>query len=253
MIFDEENLQIQLLGVFDYYDEKAVSMKVGARPFCALSLRLDSDAQVVLKKETIALKTRDLAFFPANTPYERQATHDRMIGFHFNIANLAARDFAVLHHVPYETLLPLFEAALREWRSRMPGYRYRSAALLYQIFGQIRTALGTRSKPFTPSTQAALATIASDFANPALSVAQLAAAAHMSDTWFRKQFAREVGATPKKYLTGLRLEYAQSLLNVGCDTVAEIAEKSGFRDAKNFATAFKKQFGYPPSAHIHLE
>ena len=107
MIFDEENLQIQLLGVFDYYDEKAVSVKVGARPFCALSLRLDSDAQVVLKKETIALKTRDLAFFPANTPYERQATHDRMIGFHFNIANLAARDFAVLHHVPYETLLPL--------------------------------------------------------------------------------------------------------------------------------------------------
>ncbi len=82
MIFDEENLQIQLLGVFDYYDGKAVSVRVGARPFCALSLRLDSDAQVVLKKEIIALKSRDLAFFPANTPYERQATHDRMIGFH---------------------------------------------------------------------------------------------------------------------------------------------------------------------------
>jgi transcriptional regulator GlxA family with amidase domain len=43
------------------------------------------------------------------------------------------------------------------------------------------------------------------------------------------------------------MERAKSLLNAGYDPVSSVAEKVGFRDAKNFATAFKKQFGYPPS------
>ena len=62
---------------------------------------------------------------------------------------------------------------------------------------------------------------------------------------------RETGVTPKRYLIDLRLEHAQSLLNAGYDTVAAVAEKVGFGDAKNFATAFKKRFGYPPSKQTY--
>ena len=37
------------------------------------------------------------------------------------------------------------------------------------------------------------------------------------------------------------------VLNAACYPVTTVAEKTGFSDPKNFATAFKKAFGYPPS------
>ena len=75
----------------------------------------------------------------------------------------------------------------------------------------------------------------------------MAAYLHISETYLRRIFQGEMGVSPKKYLMTLRMNRAKSLLNAGYDPVNVIAEKVGFRDAKNFATAFKKQFGYPPS------
>lgn len=73
----------------------------------------------------------------------------------------------------------------------------------------------------------------------------------MSDTYFRRLFRRDLGVSQKQYLNDLRLEHAQALLNAGYYTIADVAEMVGFRDSKNFATAFKKSFGYPPSAQTY--
>lgn len=251
MIFDHDELQLQLLDILYFDDRTPVTMRTRARPFCALSLRLDGDSSIDLKNGTVSLKTHDLAFFPANVAYTRRAIRDRMIVFHFNITNCVTYELEVLHEFEFETLLPLFEDALSEWKKREPGYRYRAASLLYRIFAVIRAKLGVKSEQVSPPISAALALIAENWSDVSLSVAGLAEAAHMSDTWFRKQFRRDMGVSPKKYITDLRLEHAQSLLNAGYDSVAGVAEKVGFRDAKNFATAFKKRFGYPPSAQSY--
>ena len=80
-----------------------------------------------------------------------------------------------------------------------------------------------------------------------MTVSLVAKHLYISETYLRRIFQQEKGVSPKQFITSLRLERAKALLNAGYDPVGVIAEKVGFRDAKNFATAFKKAFGYPPS------
>ena len=246
MIFEQENLQLQLLDVL-YFNDSDVIMRTKARPFCALSLRLRGDTDIEIKKETVHLGTDDIAFFPANIGYLRRSGIDERIVFHFNVLNFVPYELEVLHDFSSPSMQALFVNAMHEWNGRRPGYQYRTSALLYSVFSEIQSR---RSIPHTPRSAVinnALAYIAGHYTDPALTVNQLAQQAHLSETHFRNLFHHDLGVTPKKYINDMRLEHAQSLLNAGYDTVATVAVKVGFRDAKNFATAFRKSFGYPPS------
>lgn len=247
MIFEQENLSMQLLDVM-YFDESGLVVRTKERPFCALSLRIEGDTEIVLKNHTaVRLGTHDLAFFPEELGYVRRAKRDRMIVFHFTVQGHEGREIEVLHHFRYDTMLPLFEEALCVWQERAPGYRYRAAALLYRIFAEIRSGMDAGKSKISSTVAEALEKIAGRYRDPALTVAGLAAEAHMSETYFRRLFQKDLGISPKQYLDVLRMERAKELLNAGYDTVSAVAEKVGFRDSKNFATAFKKTFGYPPS------
>ena len=70
---------------------------------------------------------------------------------------------------------------------------------------------------------------------------------HYNRQYLGRLFKKETGLSIRAYVMQQRLERAKALLNAGYGPVGVIAEKVGFRDAKNFATAFKKAFGYPPS------
>ena len=251
VIFDHDDLQLQLIDVL-YFKDSSTGMRTRARPFCALSLRLDGDTNIEMNGRVIHLAARDLSLFPANISYLRRAKNDEMIVFHFNITNSVLYEIEVMHGVRYDELLPLFREALDEWRVRAPGYRYRASALLYKVFAIIRAELGPKSERLSQPIAAAVRHISENYSDSSLSVESLAQSVHMSDTWFRKHFRQETGVAPKKYITDLRLEHAQSLLNAGYDTVAAVAEKVGFRDAKNFSTAYKKRFGYSPSSQSDI-
>ncbi len=254
MTLTSENLHLQLHDVL-YFDEYNKQTRTKMRSFCALSLRIESDSEIIIRDETIHMTSRDLALFPANLPYLRKARRDRMIVFHFSISNRAPHELEVLHDFEYDSLLPLFTEALELWRARSPGYYYKASAILNEIFAHIcsHACTHTTASLSSPSPQiaAALAYIDEGYADTTLSVETLARLSHMSGTYFRQLFVREMGITPKRYITNLRLEHAQTLLNAGYDTVAAVAEKVGFRDSKNFATAFKARFGYPPSKQTY--
>ena len=85
------------------------------------------------------------------------------------------------------------------------------------------------------------------FADPALNIAAVARALHVSDSYLRRQFRQTLGTSPKQTLDAIRFERAKMLLNAGYDSVAAVAEKVGFSDEKTFSTAFRRTFGYPPS------
>ncbi len=247
MIFEQETLQFQLLDVL-YFDDMSVEMRTKPRPFCAVSLRLEGETFIDLRDKKIRLAERDLAFFPANVGYLRHSEADKRIVFHFNLLNFAPYEIEVLHNVPFDTICPLFEEALSLWESRTSGYYYRASALLYEVFAHIRQTTPLAVTQYSTPVATALATFAANYADHTLTVASVAASLHMSETYFRNKFREEIGVNPKKYLNDLRMEHAQTLLNAGYDSVAAVAAKVGFRDTKNFATAFRHTFGYPPSA-----
>ncbi|WP_329009292.1 helix-turn-helix domain-containing protein [Micromonospora rifamycinica] len=84
-----------------------------------------------------------------------------------------------------------------------------------------------------------------------VSLAELAEAAGVSARGLQYAFRRYQGTTPARYARRVRLDRAhQDLLRgdpAAGDTVAAIAARWGFADAKRFATDYRAAYGQPPS------
>ncbi|MCS3918090.1 AraC family transcriptional regulator [Fervidibacter sacchari] len=85
--------------------------------------------------------------------------------------------------------------------------------------------------------------------NPAISVTELALAAHFSPVQFRRQFRAWMGLTPREYLRRYRLELARRLLETTDLTIACIADQCGFESLSHFTRTFKSAFGAPPARY----
>ena len=60
-------------------------------------------------------------------------------------------------------------------------------------------------------------------------------------------FKREFGMTVNKYLTGVRLSEALSMLRSGKMSIGEVALSAGFSDQSYFSKVFSAEYGVPPS------
>jgi AraC-like DNA-binding protein len=83
----------------------------------------------------------------------------------------------------------------------------------------------------------------------ALSVADLAAAAHLSPAYFSRQFKRTFGESPHQYLLTRRLERAAALLRSSDWPVTDICFAVGATSLGSFTTSFRRIFGQTPLAY----
>ncbi len=64
----------------------------------------------------------------------------------------------------------------------------------------------------------------------------------------RVHTARLTGLTPVQYLLEVRLAEARRLLeNRACDSIAQVAARVGYDDARSFSRSFRARFGRLPS------
>lgn len=82
-----------------------------------------------------------------------------------------------------------------------------------------------------------------------VSVAQMAARAHMSPRTFARRFVQETGTTPQRWLTGQRILLAQHLLEETDHTVDAIADRTGFGNAAALRHHFRLWRGTTPNAY----
>jgi AraC-like DNA-binding protein/mannose-6-phosphate isomerase-like protein (cupin superfamily) len=81
-----------------------------------------------------------------------------------------------------------------------------------------------------------------------LTLAQVAAVAHLSPHWFSEQFRLATGNSFQAYLKRRRLTFARDLLESTDLGVTEVCHAAGFNDPSYFGRAFRASFGVPPSA-----
>lgn len=81
-----------------------------------------------------------------------------------------------------------------------------------------------------------------------LSLSQLAATGGLSQSQLVRAFRDAVGVPPHRYLSGLRIEKAQRLLEKTDLPVIEIALSCGFGQPSHFATSFRTATGLSPRA-----
>jgi transcriptional regulator GlxA family with amidase domain len=80
----------------------------------------------------------------------------------------------------------------------------------------------------------------------ALSVEQLAEAAHLSPRQFSRAFRAETGQSPAKAIENLRLEAARLLMEQTRHSLDAVAQETGFADRRRMRQAFLRVFGQPP-------
>ncbi len=93
-----------------------------------------------------------------------------------------------------------------------------------------------------------------NFDDPAFKLDQAIRKLPFTYDYLRKQFQEQLGMSPLKYMTNLRMKKARSMLSaMGRQedmTVAEVARSCGFDDPLYFSRVFKKNCGCPPSEFI---
>lgn len=85
--------------------------------------------------------------------------------------------------------------------------------------------------------------------NEAISVAQLADKACLTESHLVKAFRKGMGITPLQYIIRKKIQYAQTLLLSTTMTVKEIAAEVGMSDPSYFIRLFKKNIGFTPQEY----
>ena len=93
----------------------------------------------------------------------------------------------------------------------------------------------------------ARAYIDANYADPGISLGQVAAQVLLSPTYFSVVFGREVGQTFIEYLTNARIRRAVELLRTTSLTSSEIAYQIGYHNPRYFYSVFRKVVGLPPN------
>ncbi len=81
------------------------------------------------------------------------------------------------------------------------------------------------------------------------SVVDMASAAMMSSEHFRRLCLKDLGCSPMKHLTTLRVEKAAELLSSTNSKIEAICEEVGYEYRSTFSNVFTKAFGIRPSAY----
>ncbi|MBO4908630.1 MAG: response regulator [Lachnospiraceae bacterium] len=94
----------------------------------------------------------------------------------------------------------------------------------------------------------AKAYIEANYQNNELSVADIAKALSVNQTYLRKMFKSRMNMTISEYLTQFRMQEARRLLTTTDHKLALIAEEVGYSDVSYFSNVFKKFYGLSPRA-----
>jgi len=108
----------------------------------------------------------------------------------------------------------------------------------------------TKPKETTPSTEIVqLKSYIQKHIDEDIPVERLAAELSVSVRQLQRIMKTELDLTPKQYITILKLEKAEALLQNGQWTVSEVAFKCGFADPSYFGAVFKKYFNKTPASY----
>lgn len=249
MIFEQESLAFVILDVL-YLEQKNVKSLNYDRNFDALSFRYEAEVIIESKRRQIEPGNHSICYFPPVVDYTRIAKKDRLIAIHFKAFNYHSEEIEEFLPADPEKYQTLFEDILNCWNQKGPSYKHEASAILNRIFAELykdnRKDHNANSKIHRSIQYMEENCFKKDF-----SLALAAKESYISETYFRKLFAKEYHISPKKYVIKRRIEYAASLILTGYYTLQEVSDMCGYNDYKHFSVEFKKIIGVSPSKYTY--
>ncbi len=241
MFFNYDQLSFQIMSVFRMTHPDG-TFHITPRPFAALSFRVSGQGTFTCSSANFIAQKGNISFFPANMDYDATYRGSEIIVAHLANCSYHAAENVEINNIEYFS--SLFSHLLERW-DRNHSINYAKADLFRLLAKIEEDQAPNRADAFR---QCSLY-MQENYTNPALKIADICRIGQISEAGLYRHFRDYYGLSPKQYLVNLRLHASLEWLLQGTLSMQQIAEATGFTDAKYFSRAFKKHFGRPPSAY----
>lgn len=209
-----------------------------------LVLPLAGQLDMSVEQESGAVAANQLAVIAAGKSHAfASSTPNR-----FLVADLPAALAPDLERLPaYIHLDPAlqhyaqFLAAQRQQSERTPGTERQMLVLLVQL---LQERFGAALQ-IDRRVETARRYLDQQF-HTQVSLTQLAGIAHLSSRQLNELFRRQLGVSPRQYLTEKRMQHALYLLEHSDLSVQQIADRVGYSNLSAFSDRFRNHFGRSP-------
>lgn len=236
------NLAVSVIDVLNYH-QKQERVFVPKRSYSALTLRLKTPGVYKCKKRIIPFEPESICIIPAGVSYERNNFEEDILVIHFHMFNYVLEEIQVFKISDGEKYKKLFLKALSLKYKNDTGCMYRITAVFYEILSELTRDIGLTVNTKDTRIIESAEYMRQNFWDPELSIEALASKFCLSSAYYRREFHRIYGSSPKNHLDTLRIQYAKSLLETGYFSQKEIAQRCGYTDVGYFRTVFKRKIG----------
>lgn len=201
-------------------------------------------------KRTLYYKEGDIAIIPPMIPHAN-ISKEGFTNIHINLTDplLTNREPVVISDDKSGYLLNAFNAAFFFYS----GDSSMRSALL-PVYGNLIVTFVSLLQPSTERNEIAREieyNIIHNYPDSSYSLGDYLNSLPFSYDYLIKLFKKEMGVTPHKYLTDIRLRAAAACLAISQENnISEVSRLCGFKEPLYFSRLFKKKYGVSPSYYM---
>lgn len=217
----------------------------------------DMECTFNFEGKRLTAKKNSIIYLPKGSSYivEKSSGHENVgcYAINFDISKNTGFSPFVFEIKNTSKVLSLFQQSESVWRTRKTGFHMECKANLYNIICTMKKEyeLGYITKLSKDMLSAGVEYIKENYTDAHIDIAYLASLCNISETYFRRQFGKQYGISPVKYINNLKISHAKELLLSQMYTVSEVAGLSGFCDESYFSRKFKEATGLCPSEYFY--
>jgi AraC-like DNA-binding protein len=159
--------------------------------------------------------------------------------------------FSDTHHIytakDHEKLMEMFKEIIQYAQHSDESY-LNQLSRLYRLFSILISSIDTPLPNTSTPVHDAIEFITANYAYD-IKVSDIAKAVMLERSYLYRIFTKEIGLSPKEYLTHYRLVLARDLLKEEELTITEIAFTCGFKSSSAFYKHFKKRYDITPNSY----
>ena len=205
--------------------------------------------------EELCYSEGDIVVIPPDTPHENVSENGfTNIHLHVDDATLAFRAPALIRDDANQSILHLFSDAFYVY-----GGDPERKDMLLSAYGNLivryMAAYQSAVHPQNRIVEGIEQSIVQNYANANYELDEVLRSMPYSYDYLCKLFRKEVGMTPHKYLTSLRLQNAADMLCAAHENgnITEVALLSGFKNPLYFSRLFKKKYEVSPKEYYRMK
>ena len=229
--------------------------KIQSRKTHGFIFKMTGSTEYDFGDKRLVLNEGEVIYLPEGASYEYTSTPESLytsINFHSTVESPTPTVYSLSD---FYSANFIFENFSDLWKFGSVSDKYKCLSVFYDFLSYLARIehLSSLDKTRHYIIEPAIEYLKSHLFDPNLKTDSLHRLCCISDTYFRKIFKSRFDMSPKEYVVNQRITHAMSIIeSCDFDSIGEVAELVGYKDALYFSKAFKKIYGISPSSvNIH--